>query len=47
VLRQVREFLMVTWLIQKASEDETTATEARKRIATLRTGASHKDWRPY
>ena len=47
VLREVREFLMVTWVIQKASESETTAAEARKRIAALRTGASRKDWQPY
>ena len=47
VLREVREFLMVTWVIQKASENETTAAEARKRIAALRTGASRKDWQPY
>jgi aminoglycoside phosphotransferase (APT) family kinase protein len=47
VLRDVREFLMVTWVIQKAGESETTAAEARKRIAALRTGASRKDWQPY
>jgi aminoglycoside phosphotransferase (APT) family kinase protein/predicted DNA-binding transcriptional regulator AlpA len=47
ILREVREFLMVTWLIQKARESETTAAEARKRIAALRTGASRKDWQPY
>jgi aminoglycoside phosphotransferase (APT) family kinase protein len=47
VLRAVREFLMVTWVIQKASENERTAAEARKRIAALRTGASRKDWQPY
>jgi aminoglycoside phosphotransferase (APT) family kinase protein len=47
VLREVREFLMVTWVIQKAGESETTAAEARKRIAALRTGASRKDWQPY
>lgn len=47
VLRDVREFLMVTWVIQKAGESETSAAEARKRIAALRTGASRKDWQPY
>ena len=47
VLREVREFLMVTWVIQKASENERTADEARKRIAALRSGASRKDWQPY
>jgi aminoglycoside phosphotransferase (APT) family kinase protein len=47
VLREVREFLMVTWLIQKASESQTTAAEASKRIAALRTGASRRDWQPF
>jgi aminoglycoside phosphotransferase (APT) family kinase protein/predicted DNA-binding transcriptional regulator AlpA len=47
VLREVREFLMVTWLIQKAHENEATAAEASKRIESLRTGASRKDWKPY
>ncbi|SEG90211.1 hypothetical protein SAMN04489712_12570 [Thermomonospora echinospora] len=47
VMREVREFLMVTWIAQKASESERTAQEAAKRIAALRTGASRKDWQPY
>jgi len=47
VMREVREFLMVTWLIQKAPEDAQTATEATKRITALRTGASRKNWQPY
>jgi aminoglycoside phosphotransferase (APT) family kinase protein len=47
VMRAVREFLMVTWVIQKANESERVAVEASKRIATLRTGASRKDWEPY
>ena len=47
VMRAVREFLMVTWLIQQASESERIAAEASKRIAALRTGASRKDWTPY
>jgi Ser/Thr protein kinase RdoA (MazF antagonist) len=47
VMRSVREFLMVTWVIQKAGESEKTAAEARKRISALRTGASRKDWQPY
>jgi aminoglycoside phosphotransferase (APT) family kinase protein len=46
-LRAVREFLMVTWVIQKAGESETIAAEACKRITALRTGASRKDWQPY
>ena len=47
VLLKVREFLMVTWLTQKAAEDGQAATEAAKRITTLRTGAGRKDWEPY
>jgi aminoglycoside phosphotransferase (APT) family kinase protein len=47
VMRSVREFLMVTWVIQKASESQKAAAEARKRISALRTGASRKDWQPY
>jgi hypothetical protein len=46
-MRAVREFLMVTWVIQKASESERAAGEARKRIAALRTGASRQDWKPF
>ena len=47
VMRAVREFLMVTWVIQKAPESGQAAAEAVKRIAALRTGASRKDWQPY
>ena len=47
VMRAVREFLMVTWVIQKAAESEQAAAEAAKRIAALRTGATRKDWQPY
>jgi Ser/Thr protein kinase RdoA (MazF antagonist) len=46
-MRAIREFLMVTWVIQKAPESEQAAAEASKRIAALRTGASRKDWQPY
>ncbi|MGJ6962531.1 phosphotransferase enzyme family protein [Streptosporangium sp. G11] len=47
VLRDVREFLMVTWLSQKAPDDERAAAEVQKRIQALRTGASRHDWEPY
>ena len=47
VMRSVREFLMITWVIQKAPESEEAAAEARKRISALRTGTSRKDWHPY
>ena len=46
-MRAVREFLMITWVIQKAPESGQAAAEASKRIAALRTGASRKDWQPY
>jgi Ser/Thr protein kinase RdoA (MazF antagonist) len=46
-MRAVREFLMVTWVIQRAPESGQAAVEATKRIAALRTGASRKDWQPY
>lgn len=47
VLRDIREFLMVTWLSQKGSDDEEAAREVRKRIATLQSGGSRRDWVPY
>jgi aminoglycoside phosphotransferase (APT) family kinase protein len=47
IMRAIREFLMVTWVIQKAEESEQVAAEARKRIAALRNGTSRKDWQPY
>jgi len=46
-MRAIREFLMVTWVIQKANESEDAAEEANKRIMALRTGASRKNWMPY
>ena len=33
VIRSVREFLMVTWIIQRAPESKEAAAEARKRIS--------------
>jgi Ser/Thr protein kinase RdoA (MazF antagonist) len=47
VLAAVREFIMVTWIAQKATESEKTSTEARKRVDTLKTRASRKDWLPF
>jgi aminoglycoside phosphotransferase (APT) family kinase protein len=47
VMRAVREFLMITWVAQKAPESEQFAAETVKRIAALRTGASRKDWQPF
>lgn len=47
VLANVREFIQVTWMIQKAAESNKTAVEARKRVNALRSGASRKDWLPF
>jgi hypothetical protein len=47
VLADAREFIQATWMIQKASENEKTAAEARKRLSALRSGASRKDWLPF
>lgn len=47
VMRAVREFLMVTWVIQKAGEGQRIAAETDKRIRALRSGVSRKDWEPY
>jgi aminoglycoside phosphotransferase (APT) family kinase protein len=47
VMRAVREFLMVTWVIQKAGESQRIAAETDKRIRALRSGVSRKDWEPY
>ncbi|MHB1596740.1 MAG: phosphotransferase enzyme family protein [Streptosporangiaceae bacterium] len=47
VLRDIRELHMVSWLIQNASGRERVAAEARKRIDSLRTDGSRRDWKPY
>jgi hypothetical protein len=47
VLRDIREFLMVTWLSQKGADDGQAAAEVRKRIASLRSGGSRRDWLPF
>lgn len=46
-LAAVREFIQVTWIVNKAGEGERTSAEARKRLNALRTGASRKDWAPF
>ncbi len=45
-LRELSEFLMVTWVITKAEESQRVADEASKRIESIRTGASRRDWAP-
>ncbi|MFJ8907532.1 phosphotransferase enzyme family protein [Streptomyces sp. NPDC102351] len=47
VLRSVRELLMVTWLSQNAGSNPRAADEVEKRVATLRTGGSRRDWAPF
>ena len=47
VLAAVREFIIVTWIVSKAGEDEHTSAEARKRLNALRSGTSRKDWDPF
>lgn len=46
-LRGLQEFGMTTWLMQNIREDESTAAEYRRRIATLRDDAAPRDWRPW
>jgi aminoglycoside phosphotransferase (APT) family kinase protein len=47
VLAEVREFIIVIWIAQKATENEKTSAESRKRLNALRAGASRKDWSPF
>jgi hypothetical protein len=46
VLRELSEFLMVTWVITKVGESQHIADEAARRIEAIRTGASRKEWEP-
>jgi aminoglycoside phosphotransferase (APT) family kinase protein len=45
-LKELSEFLMVTWVITKAGESQSVADEASKRIESIRTGASRREWAP-
>jgi aminoglycoside phosphotransferase (APT) family kinase protein len=47
LLADIREFIMVSWIVSKAGENNRTSAEARKRINALRTGGSRKDWGPF
>ncbi|MBT2489439.1 aminoglycoside phosphotransferase family protein [Streptomyces sp. ISL-96] len=47
VLRKVRELLMVTWLSQNAGTNPRAAEEVVKRVETLRSGGSRRDWAPF
>lgn len=45
-MKELSEFLMVTWVITKSGESQHVADEASKRIEALHTGASRKNWDP-
>ncbi|MEU9345417.1 aminoglycoside phosphotransferase family protein [Streptomyces sp. NPDC048278] len=47
ILRSVRELLMVTWLSQNASTNQLAAEEVEKRVESLRSGGSRRDWAPF
>ncbi|MDQ0763915.1 phosphotransferase enzyme family protein [Streptomyces canus] len=47
VLRSVRELLMVTWLAQNAGTNPRAAEEVEKRVETLRSSGSRRDWAPF
>jgi Ser/Thr protein kinase RdoA (MazF antagonist) len=46
-LADVRELVMVTWMAQNAHQDDRTAAELAKRIHSIRTGSSRRDWQPF
>ncbi|MER6612683.1 phosphotransferase enzyme family protein [Streptomyces xantholiticus] len=47
VLRSARELLMVAWLSQNAGTNPRAAEEVEKRVETLRSGGSRRDWAPF
>ncbi|MGP3979482.1 phosphotransferase enzyme family protein [Streptomyces sp. KR80] len=47
VLRSVRELLMITWLSQNAGANPRAAEEVERRVETLRSGGSRRDWAPF
>ncbi|MCT9087320.1 aminoglycoside phosphotransferase family protein [Streptomyces sp. ASQP_92] len=46
-LRSIRELLMVTWLSQNAGTSPRAAEEVEKRVESLRSGGSRRDWAPF
>lgn len=46
-LADMREVAMTAWLSRKAVTSDKSAAEAAKRIKTMRTGASRRDWSAY
>ncbi|MDX3077322.1 aminoglycoside phosphotransferase family protein [Streptomyces sp. MI02-7b] len=47
VLRSIRELLMITWLSQNAGTNPRAAEEVEKRVESLRSGGSRRDWAPF
>lgn len=47
VMADVRELLMVAWLAEKAVSEATAAEEFARRVETLRSGGSRRDWRAF
>jgi aminoglycoside phosphotransferase (APT) family kinase protein len=45
-LRELCEFLMITWAVAQADGSERASAEAAKRIASLRSGRKRQDWDP-
>jgi hypothetical protein len=46
-LAKIREIAMTSWLSRKAPTSEATAKEASKRIESIRSGGSRRDWGAY
>jgi Ser/Thr protein kinase RdoA (MazF antagonist) len=46
-LRRVRELLMITWLSQNAASDPRAAVEVEKRVESIRSGSSRREWAPF
>ncbi|AUA11229.1 Phosphotransferase enzyme family protein [Streptomyces malaysiensis subsp. malaysiensis] len=47
VLADLRELMMVGWLGRQVSVSTKSAEEFTRRVTTLRTNGSRKDWRPF
>lgn len=47
VLAGYREISMTLWLAGKADADERAAAEVRKRVESIRSGGSRRDWAPF
>lgn len=47
VLASYREISMTLWLAGKAAADEKAAAEVHKRVESIRSGGSRRDWAPF